>query len=60
VRSAAALVREGGEQVKLTVRSAIALPTIRADRGQIEQILLNLAVNARDAMPAGGALHIAT
>ena len=54
------LSRSIGEQVKLTVRSDIALPAIRADRGQIEQILLNLAVNARDAMPAGGTLHIAT
>jgi PAS domain S-box-containing protein len=54
------LSRSIGEQVKLTVRSAIGLPAIRADRGQIEQILLNLAVNARDAMPAGGNLHIAT
>jgi two-component system, cell cycle sensor histidine kinase and response regulator CckA len=54
------LSRSIGEQVKLTMRSAIALPAIRADRGQVEQILLNLAVNARDAMPAGGTLHIAT
>jgi PAS domain S-box-containing protein len=54
------LSRSIGEQVQLTVRSASVLPTIRADRGQIEQILLNLAVNARDAMPAGGTLHIAT
>jgi len=49
-----------GEQVELTVRPAAGLPAIRADRGQIDQVLLNLAVNARDAMPAGGTLHIAT
>ncbi len=54
------LSRSIGEQVQLTAYPAIGLPAIRADRGQIDQILLNLAVNARDAMPAGGTLHIAT
>ena len=49
-----------GEDVTLTTSLAAQDPRIRADRGQIEQALMNLVVNARDAMPHGGSLHIAT
>jgi len=54
------LARSIGEQIDLVVRGGIGLPAVRVDRGQTEQILLNLAVNARDAMPDGGALTIDT
>jgi len=47
-----------GEQVDLTVRSEPGCGPIRVDPAQFEQVLINLAVNARDAMPAGGALSI--
>lgn len=48
----------GNPDIRLTVAEQKAPVKIRADRGHIEQILLNLAINARDAMPAGGALTL--
>ncbi len=49
-----------GEHIELVVCSKECLPTICADPGQIEQILVNTCVNARDAMPSGGRLLIET
>jgi two-component system, cell cycle sensor histidine kinase and response regulator CckA len=49
-----------GEDIELTTQLAKPLGRIEVDRTQIEQVLLNLAVNARDAMPHGGTLRIAT
>ena len=48
-----------GADVATTVRTAGRPPVVRIEPGQLEQILMNLAVNARDAMPSGGALDIA-
>ncbi|WP_437835388.1 ATP-binding protein [Sorangium sp. So ce1153] len=49
-----------GEDVELDVLPGSQIWPIRIDRGQFEQLLMNLAVNARDAMPAGGRLTIET
>ncbi|MDP9337700.1 MAG: PAS domain S-box protein [Acidobacteriota bacterium] len=49
-----------GEQIELVLKTSADLGVIRADASQMEQILMNLAVNARDAMPNGGKLLIET
>ena len=47
-----------GEKVTLTLSHDPVLKAIRADKRQLEQVLMNLVVNARDAMPEGGAIRI--
>jgi CheY-like chemotaxis protein len=54
------LQRVLGEHVTLQCNECAALPSIEADLGMLEQVLMNLAVNARDAMPQGGLLTLAT
>jgi two-component system cell cycle sensor histidine kinase/response regulator CckA len=54
------LRRTLGEDVRLDVELATGLPQVRLDPGQLEQVIVNLAVNARDAMPRGGTLTLAT
>ncbi len=54
------LVRLLGETIEIELRLEPDLRRVRADPAQVEQILLNLAVNARDAMPGGGRITIET
>ena len=49
-----------GEHIKLNIRYEPDLETVKADPGQMEQVFMNLSVNARDAMPEGGILSIET
>ncbi len=49
-----------GEQVELTTALAAGPHPVKADPGQLEQVIVNLAVNARDALPQGGTIRIAT
>jgi two-component system, cell cycle sensor histidine kinase and response regulator CckA len=52
--------RQIGEDIELSTDLSPSLSRVKADPGQIEQVIVNLAVNARDAMPGGGRITIAT
>jgi CheY-like chemotaxis protein len=61
VRKAESMLRRViGEDVLMAVELASSLPSVTVDRGQIEQVILNLVLNARDSMPSGGRMTIAT
>ena len=49
-----------GEHIALNLHFEPGLPSVKADPGMVEQVIMNLVVNARDAMPHGGQVHIST
>src|SRR5262249_13311098 len=59
-RSESLLRRVIGEDIELKTVTRSGLSKVRVDEGQIEQVIMNLAVNARDAMPMGGTLTLRT
>jgi PAS domain S-box-containing protein len=59
-RAESLLRRLIGEDIVLAVELAPMVPAVRADPAQVEQIIVNLAVNARDAMPQGGTISLRT
>ncbi|MBL9138138.1 MAG: PAS domain S-box protein [Verrucomicrobiales bacterium] len=54
------LTRLIGEHIELNFQEGVALPAVQADAGMLEQVLVNLVVNSRDAMPGGGRIIIRT
>ena len=61
VRGFEAIIRRTvGEDIRLRLELAPTIGRVRIDEGQLQQVLLNLTLNARDAMPSGGTLTLAT
>jgi two-component system, cell cycle sensor histidine kinase and response regulator CckA len=54
------LLRLLGEDIRLEAQYGLNLPRLEADTGMLEQVVMNLVVNSRDAMPRGGKLHVCT
>ena len=61
VRDLSRLMKKvSGEQIEVRTRLTEGIPPIFADRGQLEQVILNLCLNSRDAMPGGGEFLVST